>query len=78
METYHEWMKGVLPITMAGCPALAAPAGFNTEGLPIGIQIVARNHGERSCLELAHAYEMAASQVCKRLPPLLVRTNAQR
>jgi amidase len=72
METYHEWMKGVLPITMAGCPALAAPAGFNVEGLPIGIQIVARNHDERSCLELAHAYEMATNQICKRLPPLLI------
>jgi amidase len=72
METYHEWMKGVLPITMSGCPALAAPAGFNGEGLPIGIQIVAPNHGERSCLELAHAYEMAMNQVCNRLPPLLV------
>jgi amidase len=72
MDTYHEWMKGVLPITMAGCPALAAPAGFNVEGLPIGIQIVARNHGERSCLELAHAYEIATNQICKRLPPLLV------
>jgi amidase len=72
METYHEWMKGVLPITMAGCPALAAPAGFNVEGLPIGIQIVARNHDERSCLELAHAYEIVTNQVCRRLPPLLV------
>src|ERR1700693_722338 len=28
METYHEWMKGVLPITMSGCPALAVPAGL--------------------------------------------------
>jgi amidase len=72
METYHEWMKGVLPITMAGCPALAAPAGFNAEGLPIGIQIVARNHGEQSCLELAHAYETVTNQIYRRLPPLLV------
>jgi amidase len=70
METYHEWMKGMLPITMAGCPALAAPAGVNAEGLPIGIQIVARNHGERSCLELAHAYEMVANRICERVPPL--------
>src|SRR6516162_7960860 len=46
METYHEWMKGVLPITMSGCPALAAPAGFSEYGLPIGIQIVAPNHAE--------------------------------
>jgi amidase len=75
METYHEWMKGVLPITMAGCPALAAPAGFNAEGLPIGIQIVACNHHERSCLELAHAYETVENRVCKRLPPLLTRSG---
>ena len=32
MQTYHEWMKGVLPITMAGCPALAVPAGFGAAG----------------------------------------------
>ena len=32
MATYHEWMKGVLPVTMAGCPALAAPAGFGEAG----------------------------------------------
>ena len=52
METYHEWMKGLLPITMSGCPALAAPAGFSDEGLPIGIQIVAPNHAELACLQL--------------------------
>jgi amidase len=71
METYHEWMKGVLPITMAGCPALAAPAGFSAEGLPIGIQIVAPVHRDRSCLELAYAYDRAANWVAKRPPPLL-------
>jgi amidase len=71
METYHEWMKVVLPVTMSGCPALAAPAGFNAQGLPIGIQIVARNHAERACLELAHAYDEQTKWVTKRPPPLL-------
>ena len=37
METYHEWMKCVVPATMAGGPALAAPAGFGDNGLPMGI-----------------------------------------
>jgi len=72
METYHEWMKIVLPITMAGCPALAVPAGFNAEGLPIGIQIVAPNHCERACLELAHAYDLATRWVSIQ-PPLLLQ-----
>ena len=49
METYHERMKGVLAITMSGCPALAAPADFNDQGLPIGIQIIAPNHAELRC-----------------------------
>ena len=71
METYHEWMKVVLPVTMSGCPALAAPAGFNAQGLPIGIQIVARNHAERACLELAHAYDARTRWVTKRPPQLL-------
>jgi len=72
MTTYHEWMKGMLPITMAGCPALAAPAGFNGQGLPMGIQIVAPNHAEVSCLQLAHAYDLE-TRWSTRLPSLLNR-----
>jgi amidase len=71
METYHEWMKVVLPVTMAGCPALAVPAGFGPEGLPIGLQLVGPHHGERACLELAHAYDRASGWVAKRPPPIL-------
>ena len=71
METYHEWMKGVLPITMSGCPALAVPAGFSDQGLPIGIQIVGPNHAEISCLQLAHSYDVATSWTTERPPPLL-------
>jgi amidase len=69
MTTYHEWMKVVLPVTMSGCPALAAPAGFSDSGLPIGIQIVAPNHAELDCLKLAHAYDQASNWVTKRPPP---------
>jgi amidase len=71
METYHEWMKGVLPITMSGCPALAVPAGFSDQGLPIGIQIVGPNRAEMSCLQLAHTYDVATNWATKRPPPLL-------
>ncbi len=71
METYHEWMKGVLPVTMAGCPALAVPAGFGDHGLPIGIQIVGPNHADLACLQLAHAYDTATDWVSRRPPPLL-------
>jgi amidase len=71
METYHEWMKVVLPIIMSGCPALAVPAGFSGGGLPIGIQIVAPLHAEVACLQLAYAYDAATDWSTKRLPGLL-------
>jgi amidase len=71
MQTYHEWMKGVLPVTMAGCPALAAPAGFNAQGLPMGIQIVGPNQADLACLQLAHAYDTATAWAARRPPPLL-------
>jgi amidase len=71
MTTYHEWMKGVLPVTMAGCPALAVPAGFNAHGLPMGIQIVGPNQADLACLQLAHAYDTATAWATRRMPPLI-------
>jgi amidase len=73
MDTYHRWMQVMIPISMSGCPSLAAPAGFNDRGLPMGIQIVAPNHAEMSCMQLAHAYDQATNWVTKRPPPLLSR-----
>ena len=71
MQTYHEWMKAVCLITMAGCPSLAAPAGFGANGLSMGLQIIAPVHHEMDCLRLAFAYEKANDWTAKRLPPLL-------
>ena len=71
MATYHEWMQAVCLITMAGCPALAVPAGLGPTGLPMGFQIVAPVHQEMACLQLAAAYEAADPMSAKRLPPSL-------
>jgi amidase len=71
MQTYHEWMKAVCLITMAGCPSLAAPAGFGVNGLSMGVQIVAPVHRELDCLKLAAAYETANDWTAQRFPPLL-------
>jgi amidase len=73
MRTYHEWMQAVCLITMAGCPALAAPAGFNAAGLPMGIQIVGPQHQELACLKLAAAYEAAAPHELSRRPAQAAR-----
>jgi amidase len=71
MDTYHRWMEVAVPVTMSGCPALNVPAGFNELGLPMGIQIVAPNHAEMDCLQLAYAYDQETQWVMRRLPPIL-------
>jgi len=71
MQTYHEWMKAALLITMCGSPALAVPAGFNDQGLPIGIQLVGPNRQEFNLLRLAFAYESTLGAEHRRLPPLM-------
>ena len=59
MDTYHRWMEVVIYATLAGCPALNVPAGFSADGLPMGLQILAKPGRDWACLQLAHAYEQA-------------------
>ncbi|MBO9643756.1 MAG: amidase, partial [Pseudacidovorax sp.] len=59
MDTYHRWQENMLPATLAGAPAISLPAGFHAGGLPFGLQIIAKPHGDRQLLALARQYERA-------------------
>lgn len=45
------------PFNLAGAPAISINCGFNSEGLPIGLQIGGRPFDESMVLRVAHAYE---------------------
>jgi aspartyl-tRNA(Asn)/glutamyl-tRNA(Gln) amidotransferase subunit A len=47
-----------LPINIAGVPAMSIPAGF-ADGLPVGMQVIAKPFAEETILRIAHAYEQA-------------------
>jgi len=59
MDSYHRWMEVVVPASLAGLPALAVPAGFGAEGLPMGVQLIGRRGADRALLELGQAYHQA-------------------
>ncbi|MGH6627734.1 MAG: amidase [Burkholderiaceae bacterium] len=68
MDSYHRWMEVVIYATLAGLPCISVPAGFNAEGLPMGLQIIGRPQADFALLQLAHAYEQAAQEVLQIAP----------
>ncbi len=50
-----------LPANLAGIPGLSFPVGFDSDGLPIGMQFMAPHLGEAQLFSAAHAYQAAAS-----------------
>ena len=47
------------PFNLTGLPGLSVPCGFTKEGLPIGMQIIARVWGDAKALNAGYAYEQA-------------------
>lgn len=71
MDTYHRWMEVVVAASLLSQPVLNVPVGFSPQGLPMGMQIIGRNHADLSVLSLGYAYERATSWVSGHLPPVL-------
>ncbi|MFJ4656796.1 amidase [Nocardia sp. NPDC088792] len=74
MSSYHRWMEVATIATLLGVPAISLPAGFDTAGLPTGIQVLARSHADLELLQLAHGWERHAPSGGAICPPLVRHT----
>ena len=45
--------------SISSAPAISVPCGFNSQGLPIGLQLGGRIGGEETVLKVAHSYEQS-------------------
>ena len=59
MENYLAWQKCMYYIRPIGSPAASVPCAFSKSGLPIGVQIVGRNHDDWGVLQMSFAFEQA-------------------
>ena len=49
-----------IPASMAGMPGMSVPVGLNSEGLPIGLQLLGKPFDEETLLRAAFALEQQA------------------
>ncbi len=53
-------------VNIAGLPSAAVPCGFDSEGMPIGMQLIGKPFGETEILRAAHCFESATDFSGKR------------
>jgi aspartyl-tRNA(Asn)/glutamyl-tRNA(Gln) amidotransferase subunit A len=58
-----------IPLNLAGVAGISIPCGFDSKGLPIGLQIMANALEEPKMFRTAYAYEQAA-EWHKRVPSI--------
>ncbi len=58
--------KYTLSVNIAGLPAINVPCGFDSEGLPIGMQLIGKPFSESILLRTAYTFEQNTSFHLKR------------
>lgn len=59
MDTYVDWIAPTFLLSMPGLPIACVPAGLDSAGLPVGLQVVGPPRGEGQALAVASAIREA-------------------
>lgn len=76
VDPHLGWSPFTWPINLAGLPAATLPCGFDSQGMPIGLQIVAPWLDEPTIFRIAAAFE-AAQPWAKFWPQLALRLGSR-
>ncbi|WP_414896982.1 amidase [Rhodovulum sp. YEN HP10] len=57
MQSYYHWLALAYAATIPGHPAIILPCGRDEDGLPFGVQLVGRRHGDLGLLAMAAELE---------------------
>ena len=57
MRNYYHWLGLTYVVTLATNPALALPCGKDEQGMPFGLQVIGRLHGDAQLLAASQALE---------------------
>ena len=57
LDTYHRWLEVFILSSLLDLPTITIPVGFNENGLPMGMQIIAKNKNDLKLFSFAKIYE---------------------
>ncbi|MDR7380077.1 Asp-tRNA(Asn)/Glu-tRNA(Gln) amidotransferase A subunit family amidase [Rhodoferax ferrireducens] len=80
MRNYYHWLGLTYVVTLATNPALSLPCGTDEHGMPFGLQMVGRLHGDAQLLSAAQALEQvfaASPTLCRPRPDLQALAQAR-
>jgi len=66
-DMFADLARSTILAPMIGFPAISVPAGFTSDGLPVGIELLGRPFSEPTLISLAYSYEQETHH---RKPPL--------
>jgi amidase len=59
MTTYIDWIAPTFVLSLTGLPVASVPAGLDSGGMPVGLQILGKPCGEEAVLALAAGIQQA-------------------
>jgi aspartyl-tRNA(Asn)/glutamyl-tRNA(Gln) amidotransferase subunit A len=65
---YDRGREFMLPISWTGLPALSTQSDFDSNGLPVGMQLIGNSRQEARLLQIGHAHQKATGFYLKRPP----------
>ena len=67
-RSYYHWLALAYAVTLAGHPAITIPCGKDPNGLPFGLQLIGKRHGDLELLSFARALEEVIAGVSDLAP----------
>lgn len=68
LQSWRHWFPFTYPFNLTGHPAISVPAGWTSEDLPVGIQIVGHRFADRDVLAAGRYLETARPWAHRRPP----------
>jgi Asp-tRNA(Asn)/Glu-tRNA(Gln) amidotransferase A subunit family amidase len=63
LRNYYHWLALTYFMTLATNPSLSLPCGLDHAGMPFGVQVTGRFHGDLEVLDAAEAMEEAFTRI---------------